>query len=677
MLMTTRKRMVLSMLGVSVLAIAQLSSSIATAQTCPFDNGGSTLENDGLVLTRYALGLRGAPMVANTSFAAGDAATIESNIACPSCGLRVTDDKDALNNPIFTVADATIISRKIAGFQGASLTDGLSLGVGTRNTPAAVQSFLLAGCGATGGTVTSVTAGTGLTGGTITASGTLAADTTYLQRRVSNACATGRYITAIAADGTPTCGLPPAGGTGTVTSVGTGAGLVATGANVVGGAIVSNGLMELANGYILPQGCTPGQIPKSIGGGTWSCAVDNVGTTVTNTFTQGGNAFGAPAVLGTTDGQALTVGIGGGRGLRILPATDATAPNVVNGGATNTIGNSGGQQRGVTVAGGRGHRGGTPDGNSGQFSTIGGGRDNKTGKDDNSGGDGATVAGGVSNFASGNNSTVAGGSSNTASGVSSTVGGGGANTASSGSSTVAGGLSNIASGALSTVAGGQSNTASGDYSFAAGRQAKAAGQGSFVWADSTPLDYNAGGGNGPSNANSFNVRATGGVNLVTAVDAAGVATKRFSIDPAGTARTDALKVGAAGSVITGIQAGRVLVPAPGATNADVFPDPTNCNRESYIQRFCEARAYFAFPTPFPVGTQPRLSLTVNHNNAPADNLQVTVAIYSADHLGVSYRVTQDFWIFKQTDYLDTPRPIAEQRIGWTRNVFVDWIAIAQ
>lgn len=113
----------------------------ALAAACPFDDGNSTLANEGLVLTRYALGMRGAPMVANTAFAAADAPTIESNIACPDCGLNITGESTV------TAADATIISRKLAGFSGASLTNGLALGVGTRNTPAAVQSFLLAGCG--------------------------------------------------------------------------------------------------------------------------------------------------------------------------------------------------------------------------------------------------------------------------------------------------------------------------------------------------------------------------------------------------------------------------------------------------------------------------------------------------------------------------------------------------
>jgi hypothetical protein len=183
-------------IAVALIGMAATASMAETTQTsaaaCPFDNGGSTLENDGLVLTRYALGLRGATMVANTSFAVGDTSTIESNIACPSCGLRVTDDKDALNNPIFTVADATIISRKLAGFSGPALTNGIALGSGTRNTPAAVQSFLLAGCGATGGTVTSVATGPGLTGGAITGAGTIGLDAT--QRLPIPACADSQTV---------------------------------------------------------------------------------------------------------------------------------------------------------------------------------------------------------------------------------------------------------------------------------------------------------------------------------------------------------------------------------------------------------------------------------------------------------------------------------------------------
>jgi hypothetical protein len=298
-----------SLLGAVVMVWAAIAACSVNAQVCPFENGGSTLENDGLVLTRYALGLRGAPMVANTSFAALDIPTIESNIACPSCGLRVTDDKDALNSPIFTVADATIISRRLAGFEGTALTNGLALGSGSRNTPAAVQSFLLSGCGATGGTVTSVTAGTGLTGGTITTAGTIAADTAYLQRRIATACSPGSFVTAVAADGTPTCAAPPAsGGSGTVTSVGTGLGIVATGPNIVNGAIVSNGLMELAYGFILPQGCTAGQVPKSDGSGVWTCSADNAGSGTVSSITLGDGLTNNISLPFTSGGTITTSG---------------------------------------------------------------------------------------------------------------------------------------------------------------------------------------------------------------------------------------------------------------------------------------------------------------------------------------------------------------------------------
>ncbi|HPV23045.1 MAG TPA: hypothetical protein PLJ65_02630, partial [Casimicrobium sp.] len=142
-----------------------MSAVSVAAQTCPFDDGNSTITREGLILTRFALGMTGPALVASTDIVAADAPLVEATILCPSCGLDIN------GNGAFDTVDATIISRKIAGFTGASLTNGLALGAGSRNTPTAVQSFLLAGCGATGGTVTSVIAGLGLTGGTITASG--------------------------------------------------------------------------------------------------------------------------------------------------------------------------------------------------------------------------------------------------------------------------------------------------------------------------------------------------------------------------------------------------------------------------------------------------------------------------------------------------------------------------
>ncbi|GIV63368.1 MAG: hypothetical protein KatS3mg045_0707 [Bellilinea sp.] len=58
------------------------------------------------------------------------------------------------------------------------------------------------------GDITAVTAGTGLTGGGTSGDVTLAADTGYLQRRVTGACPTGQYLKAINADGTVICAQP-------------------------------------------------------------------------------------------------------------------------------------------------------------------------------------------------------------------------------------------------------------------------------------------------------------------------------------------------------------------------------------------------------------------------------------------------------------------------------------
>jgi hypothetical protein len=134
----------------------------------------------------------------------------------------------------------------------------------------------------------------------------------------------------------------------------------------------------------------------------------------------------------------------------------------------------------------------------------------------------STVGGGGSNTASGILSIVGGGASNTASGNYSTVGGGLGTTASGNSSTVGGGISNIASGPGSTVGGGSDNTASGNNSFAAGSRAKALGNGSFIWADSSNFDYT----NPAMFPNVFGVRATGGVDIVVAIDGAGIPTWR-------------------------------------------------------------------------------------------------------------------------------------------------------
>ena len=47
-------------------------TSAHAASACPFDTGGSDALNDGVVLTRYALGITGAPLTASTRYASLD-----------------------------------------------------------------------------------------------------------------------------------------------------------------------------------------------------------------------------------------------------------------------------------------------------------------------------------------------------------------------------------------------------------------------------------------------------------------------------------------------------------------------------------------------------------------------------------------------------------------------------
>ncbi len=238
---------------------------------------------------------------------------------------------------------------------------------------------------------------------------------------------------------------------------------------------------------------------------------------------QGGNAFGATAVLGTTDDHAVEVRANGSRAMRLEP--NAISPNVIGGSPANTV--SAGV-RGATIAGG-GVAFGTdppfasssPNRVSDAYGTVGGGFANRAGNDVGSATDApfATVGGGQANIASGPRSTVGGGVFNLATGSHATVSGGGRNHGSDAYSAVGGGADNVASGPHSTIPGGSLNEATAPYAFAAGRRAKSDTFGSFTWADGTDLDF------GPSVINFFAVRATGGVGFTVAVNASGGSTQ--------------------------------------------------------------------------------------------------------------------------------------------------------
>ena len=256
----------------------------------------------------------------------------------------------------------------------------------------------------------------------------------------------------------------------------------------------------------------------------------------------GNTASGYWATVGgggdnTASGDLATVGGGG----------DNTAGGdfyaTVGGGYSNTASGDW-----ATVGGGHSNTA------SGYLSTVGGGQGNTTtvggatvggGGDNTASGYWATVGGGQGNTASGNWATVGGGQGNTASAGEATVGGGDHNTASGNLATVGGGGDNTASGHWATVGGGRFNTASGDYSFAAGHQAKANTQGSFIWADSTAVDFVS------AASNEFAARAGGGVRLVVGSGALRIEPNATSPNMIGGSSSNAVDAGKVGTTIGG------------------------------------------------------------------------------------------------------------------------------
>ncbi len=125
----------------------------------------------------------------------------------------------------------------------------------------------------------------------------------------------------------------------------------------------------------------------------------------------------------------------------------------------------------------------------------------------------AVVVGGQQNTIQGYGSAafLGGGSQNSISNNAeySFLGGGQGNFVGGYWATVGGGYLNSATNSYATVPGGSNNVAGGLSSFAAGSGAQALHSGSFVWADAEGVPFTS------TNANSFNIRANGGVRLVT------------------------------------------------------------------------------------------------------------------------------------------------------------------
>ena len=215
-------------------------------------------------------------------------------------------------------------------------------------------------------------------------------------------------------------------------------------------------------------------------------------------FEQGGNAFGAPAVIGTKDAQPFEIHVNGARALRIQG--NGASTSLAAGSPDNTIAPG---VIGATIGGGGGL---TPNAHvvSGNYGTIGGGTANEASVL-------ATVAGGQLNDALGAFAVIGGGWGNLASGGHGIIAGGLQNQATNLFAIVMGGQQNHANGNYSAIMGGQENNANGDNSTVIGTRGLTTtnAKGSFVYSDASPGQFGSG------QPNEFLVGATGGIGMYT------------------------------------------------------------------------------------------------------------------------------------------------------------------
>ncbi len=301
---------------------ANFSTQGGTASNCAIPNGVAALAMNVYAVNPTNLGFikvwpanATEPAVSTVNYQVGitaiatgalvpvDAATNNRFSAkSPSTVDFIADVVGYFRAPGGTIGDITSVTAG-AGLAGGGTTGDVTLSIASGGVTAAMMASngctsgqilkyngtnwaCAADATGGGGGVTSITAGTGLTGGTITTTGTLAADTAYLQRRVSGTCPAGSSIRTIAADGTVTCETDDVGGG--VTAVTASAPLSSSGGatpniGLAGAVPVANGgtgqTSLPANGVLYGQGSgavaatagSPGQVLIGTAGApSWS-----------------------------------------------------------------------------------------------------------------------------------------------------------------------------------------------------------------------------------------------------------------------------------------------------------------------------------------------------------------------------------------------------------------------
>jgi hypothetical protein len=121
---------------IATMALAALSANAA----CMFRVNGWEPTDEGLLLSRYAAGVSGPALLAGTRYVGRDPAAVFAAFE----SVRLTFDMNG--DSAVDAIDATIVLRYTNGYRGVSLTQGLNLGGGSRNTLSAIEAFIESGC---------------------------------------------------------------------------------------------------------------------------------------------------------------------------------------------------------------------------------------------------------------------------------------------------------------------------------------------------------------------------------------------------------------------------------------------------------------------------------------------------------------------------------------------------